>query len=92
MNKYVLLWLEAPLQSWGFESKFGRRETLDFPTKSGVLGLILSAMGRSGEQQELLGSFSSLDFQVGIYPPKDNLFSVEKRKRLCSQPLIWESR
>lgn len=70
MNKYVLLWLEAPLQSWGFESKFGRRETLDFPTKSGVLGLILSAMGRSGEQRELLASFASLDFQVGIYPSK----------------------
>ena len=77
MNKYVLLWLEAPLQSWGFETKFGRRETLDYPTKSGVLGLILSAMGRSGEQQELLGSFSSLDFQVGIYPPKDNVPKLE---------------
>ena len=54
-NKYILLWLEAPLQAWGADSKFGRRDTLPFPTRSGVLGLLLCAMGASGEQKELLG-------------------------------------
>ena len=39
-NPYLLLWLEAPLQAWGHDSKFGRRDSLDFPTKSGVLGLL----------------------------------------------------
>lgn len=59
-TKYLLLWLEAPLQSWGFDSKFGRRDSLDFPTKSGVLGLILCALGKSGEQRELLARFADL--------------------------------
>ncbi len=36
----LLLWLEAPLQSWGADSRFGRRATLPFPTRSGVLGLV----------------------------------------------------
>lgn len=53
-NKFILLWLEAPLQSWGFDSKFGRRDTLAFPTRSGILGLLFCAMGASGEQKELL--------------------------------------
>jgi len=59
-NPYLLLWFEAPLQSWGFDSKFGRRETLPFPTRSGVVGLICSALGAGGEQRELLAEFSSL--------------------------------
>ena len=56
--KYVLLWLEGPLQSWGYDSRFGRRESLNFPTKSGVLGIILAAMGAGGEQRELLFQLS----------------------------------
>ena len=59
-NPYILLWLEAPLQSWGADSKFGRRDTLAYPTKSGVLGLVCSALGAGGEQQELLAEFSTL--------------------------------
>lgn len=50
----LLLWLEAPLQSWGHDSRFGRRDTLDFPTKSGVLGLLCCALGAGGEQREWL--------------------------------------
>jgi CRISPR system Cascade subunit CasD len=57
---YLLLWLQAPLQSWGHDSKFGRRDTLTFPTKSGVLGLLCCALGAGGEQKELLAEFSSL--------------------------------
>lgn len=59
-TRWMLLWFEAPLQSWGADSKFSRRDTLEFPTKSGVLGLVLCAMGASGEQKELLACFSNL--------------------------------
>lgn len=66
-NPYLLLWFEAPLQSWGADSKFGRRDTLKFPTKSGVLGLVCSALGAGGEQAELLARFAALDMQVISY-------------------------
>jgi CRISPR system Cascade subunit CasD len=59
-NPCLLLWLEAPLQSWGSDSKFGRRDTLAFPTKSGVLGLVCSALGAGGEQRALLAEFAAL--------------------------------
>jgi len=59
-NPYLLLWLEAPLQSWGHDSKFGRRDSLDFPTKSGVLGLVCCALGAGGEQCGLLAEFAAL--------------------------------
>ena len=59
-NPYLLLWFEAPLQSWGSDSKFGRRDTQTFPTRSGVMGLICSALGAGGQQRELLAEFAAL--------------------------------
>lgn len=67
MSRYLLLWLEAPLQSWGHDSKFGRRDTLNFPTKSGVMGLVCCALGAGGEQKELLAEFSTLSQTVITY-------------------------
>lgn len=52
--KYLLLWLEGPLQSWGANSRFDFRQTLDFPTMSGIYGLLLAASGDFGPQEELL--------------------------------------
>lgn len=65
--RYLLLWLEAPLQSWGFDSKFNRRDSLSFPTRSGIVGLLLSAMGASGEQRELLERLSEYSQTVFAY-------------------------
>jgi CRISPR system Cascade subunit CasD len=42
----LLLRLVGPLQSWGADSRFGERGTLNEPTKSGVIGLLCAAIGR----------------------------------------------
>ena len=55
----LLLWLEAPLQSWGVDSRFGRRDTLPFPSRSGVLGLVCCATGRNGEQEAWLAEMKA---------------------------------
>ncbi len=68
---YLLLWLEAPLQSWGHDSKFGRRDTLGFPTKSGILGLLCCARGAGGEETAWLSEWSKLDMQLVAYLPQD---------------------
>jgi CRISPR system Cascade subunit CasD len=70
-NPYLLLWLEAPLQSWGHDSKFGRRDSLDFPTKSGVLGLLCCALGKAGEQTEWLAHWAECDMAVEAYVRMD---------------------
>ena len=63
----LLLWLEAPLQSWGVDSVFSRRDTLDFPTKSGITGLFLAALGKTGSQEEWLISAAELEHTVYSY-------------------------
>lgn len=86
-NPYLLLWLEAPLQSWGHDSKFGRRDTLNFPTKSGVLGLICSALGAGGEQCELLAEFAALTQTVlSFVRCRDN--GAGEPVRLDREPLL----
>jgi len=56
-RRVLLLRLAGPLQSWGDQSRFNRRETRPEPTKSGVIGLLAAAAGRSREEplRDLLG-------------------------------------
>lgn len=60
----LLLRLSAPLQSWGAESKFETRRTEKFPTKSGVIGLLASALGYSREDS--LADLNALKFGIRI--------------------------
>lgn len=43
----LLLRLAAPMQAWGSDSRFETRRTGREPTKSGVIGLLAAALGRS---------------------------------------------
>lgn len=43
----LLLRLAGPLQSWGEHSHFNDRDTAAFPTRSGILGLLAAALGRT---------------------------------------------
>lgn len=65
------MWLEASLQSWGVNSKYQRRDTLNFPSKSGIMGIILSALGKTGEQKDFLSRFHDTDLEIEGYFPKN---------------------
>lgn len=86
-TRFLLLWLEAPLQSWGSDSKFGRRDTLNFPTKSGITGLLLCALGISGEQKELLAQMAPLKQTIISFThvSKDSEGRLQKKDR---EPLL----
>ncbi|MDE6005728.1 MAG: type I-E CRISPR-associated protein Cas5/CasD [Oscillospiraceae bacterium] len=60
----LLLRLAGPLQSWGSESKFEVRRTMGFPTKSGVIGMLASALGYSREDS--LDKLNKLKFGVRV--------------------------
>jgi len=88
-TQYILLWLEAPLQAWGSDSKFGRRDSLNFPTKSGITGLLLCALGASGEQTALLEKLGHLKQTVVSYirsgNPKEGI-----PQRIEREPLLMD--
>lgn len=58
----LILALDGPLQAWGVDSRFTRRETENAPTKSAVVGLLASAMGRTREDS--LNDLAALRFGV----------------------------
>jgi len=44
---FLALRLEGPLQSWGFDSQYNRRNTGLMPTKSAIAGMCCAALGYS---------------------------------------------
>jgi CRISPR system Cascade subunit CasD len=70
-SSYLALILDAPLQSWGFASRFQRRTTGLHPTKSGVIGLICAAMGvgKGGDaERDTLPQLSALKMTSIVMP------------------------
>lgn len=63
-DKYFLaLRLESPLQSWGFDSQYNRRNTGLMPTKSAIAGMCCAALGYPRgceEEKEFLEAFSKV--------------------------------
>lgn len=62
----LLLRLAAPLQSWGIESKFDTRQTLNEPSKSGIIGMIAAAMGIRRDDDAALQRLNGLRFGVRV--------------------------
>ena len=71
--KYIGLYLDAPLQSWGYQSKFDRRTTLSYPTRSGVVGMLSAAMGIQRDGREELEELATLGIQVVVYRQEGRL-------------------
>lgn len=63
----LLLRLAGPLQAWGDSSRFTRRDTGRYPTKSGVLGLLAAAEGR--RRTDEIEDLADLRFGVRVDQP-----------------------
>src|SRR5262249_33497823 len=78
----LALLLDGPMQSWGFASRFTRRTTALFPTKSGIVGLLAAAMGVDKfrpDEAEAIPRLSALNYLVITLP---------RQKRLRALPVL----
>lgn len=78
----LALCLAGPLQAWGSSARFARRTTENSPTKSGVVGLLASALGwpRTKDPSEL----AALRFGVRVDQPGDRLRDYQTARHLDS--------
>ncbi len=62
MSHTFIMRLAGPMQSWGVSSRFGIRETLSEPSKSGVIGLLCAALGwdRTAQTHLIAGNIRTL--------------------------------
>ncbi len=71
-KQFLALRLEGPIQSWGFDSQYNRRNTGLMPTKSAIAGMCCAALGwsrGSDEEKQFLFSFQ-LVRMIAIAIPK----------------------
>ncbi len=62
-KNYLALRLEGPLQSWGFDSQYNRRNSGLMPTKSAIGGMCCAALGfprGSSAEQDFLDKFGAV--------------------------------
>ena len=64
MNDVLLMACVGPMQSWGTRSRFEIRDTEREPSKSGIIGILASALGRFREDP--LDDLSSLRMGVRV--------------------------
>jgi CRISPR system Cascade subunit CasD len=69
----LALYLDGLMQSWGYQSRFDRRTTLSYPTRSGVLGLICAAMGIDRADTKGLERLAPLHMTVYAFEPGDRM-------------------
>lgn len=82
---YLALMLDAPLQSWGFSSRFQRRTTALHPTRSGIIGMICAALGvdkGSASEGDWLKRLESVSLTVLAIPrrPEGSLDPLDIRR------------
>lgn len=58
--------LEGPLQAWSSQGKLGIRDTEREPTKSGILGMVGSALGMPRDDDETLARLRALSLAVRV--------------------------
>ena len=63
----MLLRLAGPLQSWGEHAAFNVRDTLAFPTRSGLIGMFAAARGQS--RHTALQAYDALSFTIRVDRP-----------------------
>ena len=84
----LVLRLAGPLQSWGGQSQFNRRDTLGEPTKSGITGLLAAAQGR--RRQDPIEDLLALRLGVRTDQPgsllRDYTRSVTTGAGRCPRP------
>ncbi len=72
-KRFLALRLEGPLQSWGFDSQYNRRNTALMPTKSAIAGMCCAALGYprgSGKENEFLSRFRNVRMTAIAIPRK----------------------
>ena len=81
----LVLRLAGPLQSWGGQSQFNRRDTQPEPTKSGVLGLLAAAHGV--RREDPIEALLALTFGVRTDRPGTLLRDYHTVSTLDGSPL-----
>lgn len=93
-SHFLTLRLEGPIQSWGFDSQYNRRNTGLLPTKSGIAGMCCAALGYSrgsDEEKAFLVQFSEV-CMTAIAIPRAGIRKALPVRRLQDYQTVQNTR
>jgi len=73
MPKHLAIYLDGPMQSWGYMSKFDQRTSLAYPTKSGIIGMLCAAMGIPKSDIGRLAEIADLEMSTYVLSPLNRI-------------------
>ena len=74
-TRYLVMWLEGPLQSYGGKDQIFVRGTQKFPSRSAICGMLFSAAGWHDEQRERLAELRECSLAVYGYKGESPVLS-----------------
>lgn len=93
-KRFLALRLEGPLQSWGFDSQYNRRNTGLMPTKSAIAGMCCAALGLprgSDKEREFLVLFGAVRM-TAIAIPRNGVRKELPVRRLQDYHTVQKTR
>ena len=72
-TEVLALYFDGPMQSWGISSRYNRRTTLPYPTKSGITGILCAAMGIERKDQTTLETLAKLSMEILVFEKQHRL-------------------
>ncbi|AKJ65308.1 type I-E CRISPR-associated protein Cas5/CasD [Kiritimatiella glycovorans] len=63
-DKCLLLYLDAPMQAWGYSSRYNRRASASWPVKSGIVGMLCAACGIERDDENGIARLAGLRMRV----------------------------
>lgn len=88
----LILRLEGALQSWGDHSKWDVRDSGDFPSKSGVVGLLSCAMGLERGDPEIAALSAARRLSRVNAQKSKNIFYEARMRAISSRKSCSEHR
>lgn len=79
----LAFYFDAPMQSYGVESRYDRRTSLPFPTRSAITGILCAAMGIERSDRVFLSEMTKLRMETLILPR-----IIPKEKKNASKELV----
>lgn len=61
---HLAMYLEGPMQSWGYASRYGRRTTLSYPTRSALVGILMAALGAPRNDTDTITRLNRLACEI----------------------------
>ena len=87
-DKILAMYFDAPMQSYGVESRYDCRTTLPFPTRSAVTGILCAALGIERDDRDFLATMANLTVETLELPRWLTNEKTKKRKEIPSSRLV----